>query len=303
MEYKNANNSNKDKMHIVEDNSVMPEMPDPLWPEGAVPKHLSPAARANNAVAKAYGVGDGLVVWHCKKCGTTLNKSSDSRYCVDCFKTEKQNSAVAKKVNADWMEDAAKLGLAIFERQPEETDLEWRIWTTYRDHYPLKMPTWSELAAEAGCSVAAVTRAAAKWSFKVRLQAWARYTDDTLLEQRAQAIKEMNERQLSMAKTVQEKLQEAIEAIDPLLLKPNEIVNLFKIATELERKVVTALPEKVEGTVLETGTKTEQLTKPEDLGEVINILAKTGVFNLPGKAVGVEQTTRILVKEDNDDHF
>lgn len=132
----------------------------------------------------------------------------------------------------------------------------------------------------------------------MRLQAWARYTDDTMLEERAAAIKEMNSKQLGMAQTIQDKLKEAIDSLEPTLLKPNEIVNLFKVATELERRVVTAMPEKVEGTMLETGNKTEQLTKAEDLSEVVSILTKAGVINLEGKTVGVEQSTRIIVKEN-----
>lgn len=276
---------------------TLPDKPDPLWPQGAEPKHLGPTVRKDAAVAAAYGVG--LNAWKCSKCGAFLPKSTDDRYCVDCFKTEKQNSAVAQKVNADWMEQSTQLGLALYERQPEETDVEWRIWEAYRRHYPLKMPNWSELAKETGCAPATVVKAAGKWSFRVRLQAWARYTDDTMLEERAAAIKEMNSKQLGMAKTIQDKLKEAIEGLEPALLKPNEIVNLFKIATELERRVVTAMPEKVEGTMLETGSKTEQLTKAEDLSEVVSILTKAGVINLEGKTVGVEQSTRIIVKEND----
>jgi len=275
---------------------AIPDKPDPLWPQGAEPKHLGPTIRKDAKVAAAYGAG--LNAWKCSKCGAFMPRSTDDRYCVECFKTEKQNSAVAQRINADWMAQSQQLGLALYERQPEETDTEWRIWEAYRRHYPLKMPNWSELAKEVGCAPATVVKAANKWSFRVRLQAWARYTDDTMLEERAQAIKEMNSKQLGMAKTIQDKLKDAIECIEPALLKPNEIVNLFKIATELERRVVTSMPEKVEGTVLDTGSKTEQLTRVEDLGEVVSILSKTGVLNLEGRTVGVEQTTRVIVKEE-----
>ena len=178
------------------DKPVEPVKPDPFWPTGAVPDHLSPAQLADAKISEFVGVDP----WTCVKCGTHLNKSSEHPdYCVDCWKKEANNTALARKVNSSWMEDSDALGLAYFERQPEETDTEWMIWERYRSHYPMKLPTWSELAKECGCSVGLVTRVAQKWSFKVRLQSWARYTDDSMMEERAAAIKEMNARQVSMA--------------------------------------------------------------------------------------------------------
>ena len=211
------------------DKPVEPVKPDPFWPTGAVPDHLSPAQMADTKISEFVGVDP----WTCVKCGTHLNKSSENPdYCVECWKKEANNTALARKVNSSWMEDSDALGLAYFERQPEETDTEWMIWERYRSHYPMKLPTWSELAKECGCSVGLVTRAAQKWSFKVRLQSWARYTDDSMMEERAAAIKEMNARQVGMAKTLQEKLKTAIDSIDPVLLRPGEIVQLLKVSAE-----------------------------------------------------------------------
>ena len=274
-----------------------PVKPDPFWPTGAVPDHLSPAQMADVKVSEFVGVDP----WTCVKCGTHLNKSSEHPdYCVECWKKEANNTALARKVNSSWMEDSDALGLAYFERQPEETDTEWMIWERYRSHYPMKLPTWSELAKECGCSVGLVTRTAQKWSFKVRLQSWARYTDDSMMEERAAAIKEMNARQVGMAKTLQEKLKTAIDSIDPILLRPGEIVQLLKVSAELERRIVTATPEKVEGTAVDVKQRQNNLTKPEDMNEIVSILAKTGV--LPGQGIAVEQTTttRIVAKGEEE---
>ena len=279
------------------DKPVEPVKPDPFWPTGAVPDHLSPAQMADTKISEFVGVDP----WTCVKCGTHLNKSSENPdYCVECWKKEANNTALARKVNSSWMEDSDALGLAYFERQPEETDTEWMIWERYRSHYPMKLPTWSELAKECGCSVGLVTRTAQKWSFKVRLQSWARYTDDSMMEERAAAIKEMNARQVSMAKTLQDKLKTAIDSIDPVLLRPGEIVQLLKVSAELERRIVTATPEKVEGTSLDVKQRQNNLTKPEDMNEIVSILAKTGV--LPGQGIAVEQTTttRIVAKGEEE---
>lgn len=261
--------------------------PDPLWPTGAVPEHLLPAQRAEALVKSQY---EGVDTWTCKKCGTHLNKSSGNpELCGACYALEASATALQRRSNANWTEIAQECGLALHERQPEETDIEWLIWDRYRSHYPLKLPTWSELAKECGCSVATVMKAAQKWSFRVRMQAWARYTDDGMSEERIAAVKEMNARQTEMAVTLQAKLKEAIDKLDPALLRPGEIVNLLKASTELERRIKEALPQRVEGTVADTSAKQKQLTKAEDIGEVVEILSKTGM--LPGQKLAVEQTT------------
>lgn len=274
----------------------MPESPDPFWPSGVAPSHLTVAKQQDTELVKQFTEVTGPI-WHCEKCGAIQKQSmQDKRYCVDCLPSEAQNSAVAKMINANWMEEAKELGIAIFERQPEETEVEWRIWTAYRNHYPLSLPTWSQLSNETGCAVATIVRAAAKWSYKVRLVAWAQFTDGEMQEKRIAAIKEMNQKQLDMSQTIMNKLKDAIDILEPALLKPNEIVNLFKVATELERKIVSTVEEKVESTALESKSRQLAATKPEDLAEVVQILQKTGL--LDGKIIGVEQTTRIIAKEE-----
>lgn len=271
----------------------MPTKPDPLWPSGAQPQHLSPVLRENPEVKAAF---DELAVWKCKKCGTMVGKSTMSdEYCHECYAKEAQNTSLAQKINANWMEQSEELGLKLFERQPEETNEEWRIWEMYRSYYPMKLPTWSELAIKAQCSVAAVTKAAQKWSFRPRLVAWAQFVDQDNQQKRVVAIREMNEKQLGMATTIQNKLKAAIENIIPETLKPNEIVNLFKVATELERRVTMYEEEKVVSETGETAKKQVSTTKAEDLAEVVAILAKNGI--LDPKVFGIETTTRIVVKE------
>lgn len=211
----------------------------------------------------------------------------------------KPYSAVAPAQVKDWMELSKEYGLSIFERQPEETNIEWQIWITYRDHYPMKIPKWSELAVESGHAINTVLKASQRWNFNTRLQAWARYMDDTMSEDRAKNIQEMNSRHLSMAQQLQQKLADAVDLIDPALLKPNEIANLAKFATEMERKIVVGEPEKVLGTVESTGGKQDKLTKPEDIGSIVEILRSTGL--LDGKTIGIEAktTTRLIAKEED----
>jgi len=271
----------------------LPTKKDPFWPEGVAPQHLSVEQRRTKEIIEEYGIDE---EWHCKKCGSKSNRSQkDPTLCELCALPVSQNSSLARRINSDWMEQAQELGIALFERQPEETDVEWRIWCAYRGYYPLKLPTYSELATSVGCAVQTVVRTAQKWSFKVRLIEWARHTDSDIQEKRIKAIREMNAKQLTMAQKIQDKLQIAIDALEPETLKPNELVNLFKMSMELERRITEYTEDKVESTAVVSSTKQQEVTKQEDIGEVLQILQKAGM--LEGKQLGVEQTTRVVVKD------
>lgn len=277
----------------------MPTKPDPLWPDGAAPLHMSRAQQEKSKKTNAYGELR-AVDWHCEKCGKDTEPSpKNPKLCKSCVALESQNSALSRKINSDWMEVAKDLGLEIFERQPEETDTEWRIWDAYRRMYPAKLPTYKELSELVDCSQGTVVKAAQKWSFKVRLAAWARYADADIQEKRIIAIREMNEKHISMAKTINTKLETALEKLDPEFLKPGEIVNLFRVATELERKATTYVDEKVDNVVVEAAASTKQLTKPEDLNEILGILLSVGAMG--GKSIGLKTTTELVVKQGGND--
>lgn len=286
---------------------IMAAGPDPFWPEGVMPTHLAPAERRVAAVQAAWKEQAGVdLSWRCEECGTMVDRSAkDPRLCNRCYIKAKEARALATRTNEGWQELAQSLGLAIYERQPEETDLEWRIWEKYRSYYPLALPTWSKLAEEVGCAVGTVTKAANRWNYRARMVAWAQFADSEGQEKRIAAIKEMNKKQLDMSQRLLEKVSEGIDQIDPALLRPNELVNLMKLSVELERKITSYVDEKVESTAVQTQTKERPKTKAEDLGEVLGILTQTGI--IPGqdkkKVVGVEQKTTILVKEDENSGY
>ena len=275
----------------------MPNKPDPLWPDGAAPLHLSKKGQEEAKKTGAYGElkkSD----WKCEKCGSENNPSpKNPKLCRACAAVEKHNTAISRKINSDWMEIAKDLGLEIFERQPEETNTEWRIWDAYRSMYPGKLPTYKELSEMVGMSQGTVVKAAQKWSFKVRLASWARYADADIQEKRIVAIRSMNEKHISMAETITDKLKAALEGLDPAYLKPGEIVSLFKVATDLERKAVAYVDEKIDNVIVEAAASSKQLTKPEDINEIVSILQAAGV--LKNKNIGVKQTTEFVVKGDN----
>jgi hypothetical protein len=208
-------------------------------------------------------------------------------------------TVLMKKTNGSWMDDAKALGLEIFERQPEETATEWRVWECYRNHYPMKLPTYSQLANEAGCAVGTVVNAAQKWNFKVRIIEWARHCDSQSQEDRVKAVKDLNTAQYKLAKDMLEKVTEAIGKIQPDFMKPNEIVNMAKLATDMQRKIVESKPEKIEQPgIVDKTSATQELTRTEDLNEIAEILQKVGVFD--GATIGIEKTTRVIVRGGDD---
>ena len=273
--------------------------PDPFWPEGVEPTHLTPeqkAAAIELGTFVALKEGD----WKCEKCGATDKPSKNNvDLCVNCEILDSKQVALAKKTNSTWMETAMEFGLELFERQPEESDTDWRIWEVYRSHYPLKLPTYSDLAKETGCAVGTVVNAAQRWSYKVRILAWARFCDADIQQKRVETVREMNTKQLEMSTTLLNKVGAAIDLLEPENLRPGEIVNLFKVATELQRKSAMHVEETiVQPAIADKTAKATNLTKPEDISEIAAILKKAGA--LEGQTVVVETAQRITVRGENE---
>ena len=269
--------------------------PDPFWPEDAIPLHLSVAQRRAATEAGTF-VALKAVDWKCAKCGTEYNPSQDNpTLCKKCDLQEKQTTQLFKKTNSSWMEDAKEYGLEIFERQPEETNTDWRIWEQYRNYYPMKLPTWSELAEAAGVSVGTVVKASQRWSYKVRIIDWARYCDAQIQEKRVQTVQEVNNAQGILAKTMLDKVTLAIRSLEPQFMKPNEIVNMAKLATEMQRKTAEYKEETIQQPgIIDKVSAGQEITKVEDLNEIASILMNAGALG-SGSKVGIEKTTRIVV--------
>lgn len=285
-----------EKAEILE---AAPVVPDPFWPEGAVPTHLPANARDDAVVDAAWELVGADGKWRCAECGSPTNRSiKNPQLCGTCWQKSVERTELMKRTNEGWMEQAEQLGLALYERQPEETDNEWIVWEKYRSYYPLKMPTWAALARELGVSASFVIKTSQRWNFKSRMIQWAKAVDGDGQEKRIKEIRALNQKQMDMAKRLTEKVSQAIDMVDPALLRPGEIVNLAKFATELERRTTEYIEEKVESTAVETQSTNKIRTKAEDLSEVMSILQQTGVITPGGpKVVGVEHKTTVLVKE------
>lgn len=236
----------------------------------------------------------------CRRCGVTGQPHKDNAHLCDaCVKAEDSRVSYYRQHNYNWMDVAKEAELEIWERQPDETDREWQVWLAYRDAYPGIKPSYRGVAEQLSTTVNVVKKVAQRWSFPARLQAWAKKCDELTLQQRQQEILNMNKRHIDMANAINEKLEIAIQKINPAVLEPKDITGLAKLATDLERKARVDMSNQYKPSVVEDSNPDlkKSSTKTEDLGEVLEILQKAGLLT-PGTQVGIRTTTEVVVKED-----
>lgn len=235
----------------------------------------------------------------CRRCGQEKQPHKTNRHlCDECVKAENNRVAYYRNHNFDWMEVSKEADLELWERQPAETDHEYRVWLTYRDAYPSKRPSYRGVAEQLGTTVNAIRKIASRWSFPARLQAWAKYVDDITLQQRREEIINMNKVHVDMATKLNSKLQRAINDIQPEQLTPNDLSKLLKLSTELERKARLDKPPESNVKLEDDNPELKKTdVKTENLGEIVDILSKSGVL---GKNFGVRQTvtTEVVNKDD-----
>ena len=234
----------------------------------------------------------------CPKCGQLKPAHHiDKHMCVDCSHAESNRVTYYRQHQGDWIAEAKEQGLSPWLQQPGETQWEYTVWTTYRDSYPGKKPTYNQVAEQLSTSYNVVRKISQRWSFPARMQLWMAEVDRITMLQRKEEILSMNKAHIDMATKLRSKLDVAIDAIDPSTLKPSDIASLVKLSTELERKarIDSEAQEELRNNLL-VDTNNPELkkaqTKQTDLGEVLQILVKAGAL------VGVRETREVVVKSD-----
>ena len=173
----------------------------------------------------------------CRQCGQQKPASKKTpNWCVDCERAYNNRLSYRRQNNGDWPEIAKENGIALWERQPGETQLEWSIWQAYRDSYPGAKPTYKGVAEKVGSTYDYVCSVASRWSFQMRMQAWIAECDRMTMAQRRKEVLDMNADHIAMATKLRAKMHAAIDNIDPYELKPGELSSLLKTMSELERR-------------------------------------------------------------------
>lgn len=243
----------------------------------------------------------------CRQCGQLKVASRHTPgWCEDCEKAYDNRYSYLRAVNEGWQDVAKDSGLEIWERQPDETQLEWSIWQAYRDSYPGAKPSYKVVAEKVGTTYGYVKKVARRWDFQVRMQAWIAECDKLTIAQRRQEVLDMNKEHVEMAATLRSKLKTAIDNIDPFSLDPKDINSLLKTATELEKK---ARLDNVEQEILlrdsaaaSLSTESPDLkvsqTKRDDMGEVLSILLAAGALgDVTQVGLRKTETTEVIVAD------
>lgn len=245
----------------------------------------------------------------CRQCGQLKEASRYSPgWCKDCEDAYNTRYNYLRLQNDGWQDVAKDSGLELWERQPDETQLEWSIWQAYRDSYPGAKPSYKDVAVSVGTTYGYVKKVARRWDFQVRMQAWISYCDKLTLDKRRQEVLDMNKEHIDMASRLRAKLSTAIDEIDPYSLAPKDINSLFKTVAELERKARLDNVEQEEamrhsaaaGLVTDSPDLKVSQTKKDDMAEVLSILMAAGALG-DINAVGVRktETTEVIVADTN----
>lgn len=260
---------------------------------------------SDNSTELVLDQGDEVVpMIKCPRCSMTkVAHHIDRHLCVDCAKAENNRYSYQRMHQDDWMETAKEAGLDLWVQQPGETQWEYTVWSAYRDSYPGRKPTYSDVARQLGTTYNVVKKVAQRWSFPVRMQAWMAECDKITLLQRRQEVLDMNKDHVDMAARLRAKLSQAIDDIKPEELKPSEIASLARLASDMERKARTdTIAQEEMRRELLTDTENPELkrsaTKQSDLSEVVGILLKAGALG-DTTQIGVRQTqtTEVVVKD------
>lgn len=239
----------------------------------------------------------------CPKCS---RESEDGKVCVDCQRAEGSRVSYLRQHQPNWIEIAEESGLALWEQQPGETQWEYTIWQAFRDAYPSKKPSYVDVAKQLNTTHNVVRKAAQRWSFQARMQAWIVECDRVTVAQRHQEMLDMNSDYIKMAAALRSKLHVAVDSVVPETLRPGEIATLLKVAADLERKahVDSVSQEEVLATVNrddENPNLRKSETKKDDLGHVVKILLEAGALDgITQIGVRKTTTTEVLAKKEDD---
>lgn len=240
---------------------------------------------------------------YCPKCGrdNVEPHQTDKHLCVDCVKAENNRLTYYRQHQDDWLAVAKESGLDAWTQQPGETQWEFTVWTAFRDSYPGKRPNYGDVAKQLNTTYNVVKKIAQRWSFPVRMQLWMRHVDELTLAKRKQEALDMNAVHINLASKLNAKIEEAINNLDTMSIKPSEIASLMKTAAELERKArldVETQEEAQRGMFVDTDMKSNKKQATQaDLTEVAQILASAGA--LPGFKMKKTTTTTTEISSDD----
>lgn len=239
----------------------------------------------------------------CPRCSQVKPKNLvDPHMCKECANAENVKLTYDRQ-HQDWITVATENGIDPWLQQPGETQWEYTVWCAYRDSYPGKKPSYSEVARKLDTTYAVVKKVSQRWTFPVRMQLWMKHVDDITMLQRRDEILTMNKEQIDLAGRIRDKVSKFVDTLHPEEMKMGEAVQALKLATELERqaRIDTIAQDEMRGTLMvdsENPDLKKAPTKQADLKEVVNILLQAGALG-DVTTIGVKQTTEVVMRDDS----
>lgn len=269
----------------------------------------------------------------CSQCARRFTVSGDTKrdseypdLCRKCAGAKRQLIKQRRRDNSNWMRMAVDEGVPPWERQPEETADEFELWTIYRDMWPDARPTLPKVMAiwrDNGGQSVDVTRAAQRWTWSARLQAWIREVNSERTAELRAARRQMVEDHITIGEKLRAKVLVMVDNLDAFDVTPGELVQLLKVTSEFEKTardsmdaVERATADDIDlvdtfggsqgsGAGLSGSDGNASGLSLEDAAEVMKILVAAGVAQGRSAAAAQQSETRSIEAEvvdiDEDD--
>src|SRR5262249_27838418 len=122
---------------------------------------------------------------------------------------------------------------SVYERQPGESRQALAAFIAYRDLGPAR--SLAKVGQKLGKSTTLMERWSARWRWTARAAAWDEELDRQARAAQVAAVKEMAERHVKLAKSLQFRAIERLNTLDPNELSPSEVLRYIVEAVKLER--------------------------------------------------------------------
>lgn len=120
----------------------------------------------------------------------------------------------------------------LWERQPGESELAWKAFTTYLH---LEKRTVHEVCELLSKTRQQITRWKTKWFWEERVRAYDNELEHEAFDAAIKERKEMNRRHINLAMHLQKAVVDALQSKDFSQMSDKDIVSFVRMATELER--------------------------------------------------------------------
>lgn len=235
-----------------------------------------------------------LQVRECSMCHQTKAAVSFSRIDANvCTSCASKAIRQAKIDDESWLEQNKQAGIALWEHQPQEPADAFNAWVLYRDAYPKQLST-AVLAEAMDRSTVGINYWRKRWKWEVRWDGWAAEQDRVKIMAHAAELKDMNERQINVAKLLHDKAMNRVIDIDMEEMTPKEVIQWLEVAAKLERTAVVS-----NGEVLKTELSSRVTHKHEDeakvkdgnVAEILAVLQSSGALDTGGLQITQTTTT------------